>query len=172
MSIDLKPCPFCGGVDISSGEVMGEKGDGRRFVRTACLSCGAEAGDANNDADADKKWNLRAKASDQPDDCRAAFEAYAKRECLSLEKNSEVMQIQGAPPHRNYSLWAAFHEGWHTRPMRESGGQMAREDLAYVHGAKAGWNAALSGDEESGHKHKRAMNNRMDLARKVLGESE
>lgn len=56
----LKPCPFCGSDDIGSGEVLGEKGDKTRFVRTACLSCGAESGDGDNDTKADIKWNTRA----------------------------------------------------------------------------------------------------------------
>lgn len=50
----------------------------------------------------------------------------------------------------------------------DSDKQAALQDLAYVNGAKAGWNAALSKDDEYAGDHKAAMENRMANAVAVL----
>ena len=38
----MNSCPFCGGRNISIGEVLGERTDGSRYTQSECLSCGAE----------------------------------------------------------------------------------------------------------------------------------
>lgn len=62
---ELKPCPFCGSANISSGEIMGRQGE-RDFVQTACLKCGASSGEASSKAEADKHWNTRAPVPEAP----------------------------------------------------------------------------------------------------------
>jgi Lar family restriction alleviation protein len=68
---ELKPCPFCGTEDISSGEVLVELPKGAGFAKqTMCRQCGALGPEAKvterqsrgpeGDTAADTAWNRRA----------------------------------------------------------------------------------------------------------------
>jgi len=62
---DLKPCPFCGNSEISSGECLGEDHLGRKYKQTGCQKCGAFGpivfvDDIYDDAGCDAAWNKRA----------------------------------------------------------------------------------------------------------------
>jgi Lar family restriction alleviation protein len=68
---ELKPCPFCGNEDISSGEVLVELPKGAGFAKqTMCRQCGALGPEAKvterqsrgpeGDTAADTAWNRRA----------------------------------------------------------------------------------------------------------------
>ena len=56
---ELKPCPFCGSGDVRvfSGQTVGTRDSGMRFVR--CRNCGARA-KWSNELEAVKSWNDRA----------------------------------------------------------------------------------------------------------------
>lgn len=60
----LKKCPFCGGKDISSNEVLGQRPDGVIFKQTCCVDCGACGPEVINDMCPDEAWNQRIKESD------------------------------------------------------------------------------------------------------------
>lgn len=75
MTAELKPCPFCGGTDISVTE-----GETFRWVNATCAECGAQSGEvrvtvrgvlpsdqwrAKCDAHAFKAWNTRAPVASQ-----------------------------------------------------------------------------------------------------------
>jgi Lar family restriction alleviation protein len=68
MTDKLKPCPFCGSENISSGEVHGTHPNGYSFKQTGCLDCGSLGPEvkekttyAESDDKADKAWNRRVK---------------------------------------------------------------------------------------------------------------
>ena len=52
----LKPCPFCGGKDIST-ELVGEYGNTPFAAR--CNDCDAEGPTAMSVSEAGEKWNIR-----------------------------------------------------------------------------------------------------------------
>ncbi|MBC7602771.1 MAG: Lar family restriction alleviation protein [Ramlibacter sp.] len=66
---EVKACPFCGSVNVSSGEVFGERPDGQMYKQTACMDCFAcgpevlidrETIGPDGDDLADAAWNRRA----------------------------------------------------------------------------------------------------------------
>lgn len=68
MDNQLKPCPFCGSLNISEGEVLSTKPDGGASTQSMCRECGALGPDAHlregevdfGDEKATTAWNRRA----------------------------------------------------------------------------------------------------------------
>lgn len=61
----LLPCPFCGSINISPGEVLIERPHNKRlFKQTACADCGAcgpetEVRNLFDDTTPNETWNKR-----------------------------------------------------------------------------------------------------------------
>lgn len=66
MSEQLLPCPFCGGSNISDGEVCSSTGTGalavlRTFVwQSKCMDCGALGREGVSNQSSMEQWNTRA----------------------------------------------------------------------------------------------------------------
>lgn len=60
MSKDLKPCPFCGGKDLS----IYIKGIGDKKYAMCCNTCGARGGRKPDKKRATEEWNRRANNDD------------------------------------------------------------------------------------------------------------
>jgi Lar family restriction alleviation protein len=84
----LKACPFCGGMDISAGEVLTTWGAGGTKTQFMCSGCGALGPEANlpegeadyGDPRATEAWNRRAGLAElerQNAELRAALEEAA-----------------------------------------------------------------------------------------------
>ena len=60
--MELKPCPFCGSTDISSGEVLGQYPNGGYYKQSMCRGCCALGPEVSGQSDhaADLAWNVRA----------------------------------------------------------------------------------------------------------------
>jgi Lar family restriction alleviation protein len=52
MTEELKPCPFCGGSNVSTYEVKGS-------YSTLCVGCGGEGPEEDSEAEAIAAWNRR-----------------------------------------------------------------------------------------------------------------
>ena len=65
MTDDALPCPFCGGRDISDGEVLTKTPNGQFLTQSMCRKCGALGPEMNvvgmdyGDKAAISGWNTR-----------------------------------------------------------------------------------------------------------------
>lgn len=116
MTAELKPCPFCGGTDISVTE-----GETFRWVNATCAECGAQSGEvrvavrgvlpsdqwrAKCDAHAFKAWNTRAPVAVQEEAREVALP--------QNEDQAALMALLG-------TNWLMQHAPHRLRPPREAG---------------------------------------------------
>jgi hypothetical protein len=105
---DLLPCPFCG------DEAVRLYFDDERIC-CGRMHCAGRSVVANTES-----WNTRPSVADQPDDCREAFEKWAK----PLNYLMSRKHIDGGYVSLNVrSMWEGWRAAWESRPVRESRSQ-------------------------------------------------
>lgn len=105
----LKPCPFCGGTNISSGEIMSgsPQDNGQESLQTACLDCRASGpeipclGETMDDHEsADIAWNRRTLERD----LAGAGATQSARDVMAERERQK--SVEG---------WTEAHDDQHTR---------------------------------------------------------
>lgn len=82
MSIDIKPCPFCGGRSIKT-----KHDDGRHWEECqTCFATGPAGSRYTDEDNGDITWNTR----HQPVVCREAFEDQCRGHSYSIKRASDV----------------------------------------------------------------------------------
>ena len=56
----LKPCPFCGSVNVGLFSSFGDNSTNRNIMNAACISCGAQGAAKLGEIQAVEAWNKRA----------------------------------------------------------------------------------------------------------------
>ena len=60
MSENIKPCPFCGSLNVDVFSAFGEPSTDKNFMDVECIDCGAQGGLGEGEEKAVAAWNKRA----------------------------------------------------------------------------------------------------------------
>lgn len=60
MSENIKPCPFCGSLNVDVFYAFGEPSTDKNFMDVECINCGAQGGLGEGEEKAIAAWNRRA----------------------------------------------------------------------------------------------------------------